>query len=85
MSNVVVYGTTLCPYCQMAKRLLGQKNVEFTDILVDRVEGARQEMVAKSDGRHSVPQIFINDTHIGGFTDMLALDKQGKLDSLLFE
>jgi len=83
MADVVVYSSGFCPYCQWAKRLLGEKKVEFTEIRIDQVEGAQQEMLQKSNGQQSVPQIFIGDTHVGGYTDMVALDKEGKLDPLI--
>lgn len=83
MAEVTVYSSGFCPYCQWAKRLLGEKNAEFTEIRIDQVEGAQQEMLSKSNGQMTVPQIFIGDTHVGGYTDMVALDKQGKLDPLL--
>jgi len=83
MSEVVIYSSEFCPYCTWAKNLLNTKKAGYTEIRIDRVEGAQQEMLAKSNGQMSVPQIFIGDTHVGGYTDMLQLDKNGELDPLL--
>jgi glutaredoxin 3 len=82
MTNVVIYSTKVCPYCEQAKQLLRQKNVAYTEFLVDTSPEKRDEMIAKS-GRRSVPQIFINDQHIGGCDDLYAANKSGKLDKLL--
>jgi glutaredoxin 3 len=81
---VVMYATGWCPYCQRARALLQSKGVAFTEIDVEAVPGARDEMRARS-GRTSVPQIFIGERHIGGFDDTKALDDQGGLDPLLTE
>lgn len=83
MAEVVVYSSGFCPYCQWAKRMLGEKNVDFSEIRIDQIEGAQQEMLSKSNGQVTVPQIFIGETHVGGYTDMVALDKAGKLDPLI--
>ncbi len=83
MSEVVIYSSEFCPYCTWAKNLLNTKKTSYTEIRIDQVEGAQQEMLAKSNGQMSVPQIFIGDTHVGGYTDMLQLDKNGELDPLL--
>ena len=83
MSNsVVLYSTRFCPYCVRAKALLAKKGVEFKDISVDGDVELRREMMAKS-GQHTVPQIWIGEQHIGGCDELFALEKQGKLDSLL--
>lgn len=81
-NNVVLYSTRFCPYCVRAKALLTKKGAEFKDIQVDNNVELRREMMAKS-GRHTVPQIWIGEQHIGGCDELFALDKQGKLDSLL--
>lgn len=82
MANVVLYGTQACPYCVRAEQLLARKGVEPRKIDVGADALGRQEMLQRS-GRRSVPQIFINDTHIGGFDDLAALDRSGHLDPLL--
>lgn len=82
MVSVVIYTTGYCPYCVKAKLLLNNKNVPFTEYLIDSQPELRDQMIKKS-GRHTVPQIFINEQHIGGCDDLYALDAQGKLDPLL--
>lgn len=82
MPRVKMYTTAACPYCVNAKKLLAQKGVEVEEIRVDREPQLRQEMMEKSKQR-TVPQIWIGDTHVGGFTDLWALDKNGKLDDML--
>jgi glutaredoxin 3 len=82
MSNVVMYTTQWCGYCAAARELLRSKGVEFEDIDVDADSALRQEMMDKSGGR-TVPQIFINNEPIGGYSDIAALEEQGKLDTLL--
>lgn len=81
--KVEVYTWRTCPYCISAKELLEQKNVEFIEYRIDGDESARSQMAKRANGRRSVPQIFIDDQHIGGCDDMYYLDSQGKLDQLL--
>lgn len=80
--SVVVYSKQYCPYCVMAKRLLVGKGVDFTEISVDSDQAMMQKMMSES-GQRTVPQIWIGTTHVGGFDDMAALERQGKLDALL--
>ena len=82
MPKVVLFGTLLCPYCFAAKRLMNQKNIDFEEIRIDGKPNLKQEMIAKS-GRFTVPQIFINDYHVGGYDDLLEHSKSGKLLTLL--
>ena len=82
MAHVVVYLTPFCPYCIRAKQLLNHKGVAFEEIRVDRDMHKRHEMERLSQ-RTSVPQIFIDDMHIGGYDDLSALDMHDKLDPLL--
>lgn len=83
MTKITMYSTQVCPFCVMAERLLTSKGVAITEkILVDKDPTLRDEMIAKT-GRRTVPQIFINETHVGGFDDLSALDRAGKLDPLL--
>ncbi|MEH6543979.1 MAG: glutaredoxin 3 [Porticoccaceae bacterium] len=79
---VVLYSTRFCPYCIAARRFLKAKSVEFEDIAVDGDHQLRQEISDRS-GQHTVPQIWIGERHIGGFTDMQALERSGELDVLL--
>lgn len=82
MANIIIYTTTVCPYCVRAKSLLQRKGVEFTEIKITD-SATKEEMIKKSGGRMTVPQIFINDQHIGGCDDLYSLDAAGKLDELL--
>ena len=82
MSKIEVYSATYCPYCVRAKELLKKKGVEFVEYIVD-VDTPKREEMEKRSQRRTVPQIFINDQHIGGCDDLYALDKAGKLDPLL--
>ena len=82
MAKVVMYTKEQCPYCRMAKDLLASKQVSVEEIRVDQNPQLRTEMMQKS-GQRTVPQIWIGEYHVGGFTDLWALDKQGKLDGLL--
>jgi glutaredoxin 3 len=82
ITAVVIYTSAFCPYCSWARRMLSQKGVEFEEIRVDRDPEQRALMVTRS-GRTSVPQIFIGDLHVGGYDDMAALDREGRLDPLL--
>lgn len=82
-ARVLMYSTAVCPYCIMAERLLKAKGVETIEkVRVDLDPQQRAEMMQKT-GRRTVPQIYIGDTHVGGFDDLSALDREGKLDSLL--
>ncbi|WP_045224240.1 glutaredoxin 3 [Methyloterricola oryzae] len=83
MNKVVMYSTAICPFCLMAERLLRSKGVEDIEkIRVDLDPQLRVEMMEKTR-RRTVPQIYIGDTHVGGFDDLAALDRAGKLDALL--
>ncbi len=82
MTNILIYTANRCGYCVMAKRLLDSKNVAYTEINVDERDGQREEMMRKTQ-RRTVPQIYIGDFHVGGFDDLNALNKAGKLDELL--
>ena len=83
MKPVRIYTTPICPYCVRAKSLLTKKGapVEEVDVFMD--ESARDEMLAKSGGARTVPQIFIGDTHVGGCDELYALEREGELDPLL--
>ena len=83
MKPITIYTTPLCPYCVRAKSLLGKKGVLYDEVDVMMDLKAREEMLAKSGGARTVPQIFIGETHVGGCDDLYALDREGKLDPLL--
>lgn len=84
MADVVMYGTRSCPYCLGARQFFGSRGIDYEDIRVDEQPARREEMRTRGGGR-TVPQIWINTTHIGGFTDLLALDREGRLETLLKE
>ena len=83
MKRIEIYTTRYCPYCIAAKRLLSQKGVDFTEIDVSTDAKGRSRMVARANGRMTVPQIFIGPIHVGGYDDLYALDQAGQLDVLL--
>ncbi len=83
MQPVKIYTSPLCGFCHAAKRLLTSKGVSFAEIDVMREPDKRAEMMGRSGGRHTVPQIFVGQTHVGGCDDLYALERSGKLDPLL--
>jgi glutaredoxin 3 len=83
VKKVVMYSTQVCPYCQMAERLLKSRGVaEVEKVLIDREPGKREEMMTRT-GRRTVPQVYIGETHVGGYDDLSALDRKGGLVPLL--
>ena len=82
MKKITIYSTRICPYCVRAKNFFNKKNLEYTEIMIDRDPEQMREMMEKS-GRQSVPQIFIGDYHVGGFDDLIEHDMDGKLEGLL--
>jgi len=83
MPQVTMYSTTVCPYCVMAEKLLLKKGVSNLEkILIDR-EPTQREIMMTRTSRRTVPQIYIGETHVGGYDDLVALDRAGKLDPLL--
>ena len=83
MSKIEVYSTAVCPYCVAAKNLLKARGLEWTEVRVDTDPSQREAMLARSGGARTVPQIFINDRHVGGFDDLAAADRSGRLAELL--
>ena len=83
MADIVIYTKPGCPYCVAAKALLERKGVEFTEIVASNDPEKKQEMIRRSNGRMTFPQIFIGEKHIGGSDDLHALDRKGELDPLL--
>lgn len=83
MAEVTIYTTQICPYCYRAKQLLQSKGVAYREIDVAMDAALKREMIEKAGGRRTVPQVFINGTHVGGCDDLYALDRQGGLDTLL--
>lgn len=83
MTTVEIYTKAFCPYCSRAKRLLDDKGVAYEEFDITMSGSKRAEMVQRADGRSTVPQIFIGGAHIGGSDDLAALERAGRLDSLL--
>lgn len=83
MPNVEIYSTAICPYCMAAKNLLKQRGLEFTEIRIDQDVAKRDEMLARSQQRRTVPQIFVNGEHVGGYDDLVAADRGGRLAELI--
>lgn len=83
MKSVEIYTSPFCGFCHAAKRLLSQKGISFSEIDVAGQPERRQEMLSRSNGRHTVPQIFVGDVHVGGCDDLYALERSGKLDPLI--
>lgn len=83
MSKVVIYSKSWCSFCMRAKNLLNSKGIAFDEIDVEQERALEAEMVERAGGLRSVPQIFIDGKHIGGYDDMAALDAQGRLDPML--
>lgn len=79
---ITIYSSAICPYCVAAKNFLKSKGKSWTEVRVDLDHAEREKMISLT-GRTSVPQIFIGDTHVGGYTDMMALHREGKLEPLL--
>jgi len=83
MAKVEVYSGDMCPYCVRAKALLTKKGVAFTEYNVQREQDRRDEMLKRAKGSRTIPQIFINDRHVGGCDELYALERKGELDSWL--
>lgn len=83
MVSVEMYSTAICPYCVAAKNLLKQKGMDYTEIRVDTDRQRYEEMLARTGGRRSVPQIFVNGVFVGGFDDLVAADRSGKLAEIV--
>lgn len=83
MAKVLIYTKAFCPYCARAMRLLGEKTVHVEEVDITLGGPGRAEMLARSNGRTTVPQIFVGEQHVGGFDDLAALERAGKLDTLL--
>ena len=83
MKSVTIYTGPLCNYCEAAKKLLARNNVEYKEINITTVDGAMDEMIAKANGKRTIPQIFFDEQHMGGYDDVRALEKDNKLQDLL--
>ena len=83
MKSVTIYTGPLCNYCEAAKRLLTRNNVDYKEINIATVDGAMDEMISKANEKRTIPQIFFDDQHMGGYDDVRALEKDNKLQDLL--
>ena len=83
MKNITIYTGPMCNYCEAAKKLLSRNNAVFNEIDISKVDGAMDEMIKKANGKRTIPQIFFNDQHIGGYDEVRALEKGNKLQDLL--
>ena len=83
MKSVTIYTGPLCNFCDAEKRLLARNNAEYKEINIATTDGAMDEMIKKANGRRTVPQIFFDEQHIGGYDDIRALEKENKLQDLL--
>ena len=83
MKNVTVYTGPMCNFCDAAKRLLNRNNIPYKEINIALEQGKREEMLEKSNGRKTIPQIFFNELHIGGYQELRELEKKGELQDLV--
>ena len=83
MKNVTVYMGPMCAFCDAAKRLLNRKNIPYKEINIAIEEGKMDEMLSKSSGKSTIPQIFFDNHHVGGYEELRALEKENKLENLL--
>ena len=83
MKNVTVYMGPMCAFCDAAKRLLTKKNIPYKEINIALDEDKREEMIKKSSGKRTIPQIFIEEHHVGGYVELRALENKGELDNLI--
>jgi glutaredoxin 3 len=83
MKSVTIYTGPLCNYCEAAKKLLTRNNVKYKEINITTVDGAMDEMISKANGKRTIPQIFFDEQHMGGYDDVRTLEKENKLQDLL--
>ena len=83
MKNIIMYTGPMCNFCDAAKRLFSRNNIKYEEIDITSKDGLRDEMIKKSNGRRTVPQIFIDDHHVGGYQELRALEKENKLKELI--
>ena len=83
MKNITMYSGPMCAFCDAAKRLLLRNNLEFKEIDISSKDGLREEMIQKAKGKRTIPQIFFNDEHIGGYQELRTLEKNGELQNSL--
>ena len=83
MKNIIMYTGPLCNFCDAAKRLFSRNNIKFKEIDISSKDGLMDEMIKKSNGKRTIPQIFFDNLHIGGYQELRALEKNGELNNLL--
>ena len=83
MKNITMYTGPLCNFCDAAKRLLSRNNLKYEEIDISTKDGLRDEMIKKASGKRTIPQIFFDDHHVGGYVELRSLEKEGKLNDLL--
>tara|TARA_Y100000768_G_scaffold318950_1_gene254546 strand:- start:214 stop:468 length:255 start_codon:yes stop_codon:yes gene_type:complete len=83
MKNIIMYTGPLCNFCEAAKRLFVRNNLKFKEIDISTKDGLRDEMIQKSNGKRTIPQIFFDDYHVGGYVELRALEKNGELNNLV--
>ena len=83
MKNIIMYTGPMCNFCDAAKRLFSRNNIKYEEIHITSKDGLRDEMIKKSNGRRTIPQIFFDDYHVGGYVELRALEKENKLIDLL--
>jgi len=83
MKNITVYSGPLCNFCDAAKRLLARNNLAYKEIDISKEDGLRDEMIKKANGKRTIPQIFFDDRHVGGYVELRELEKKGKLKEIL--
>ncbi len=83
MKKITMYSGPLCNFCDAAKRLLSRNNLEYKEIDISTKDGLREEMIQKSNGKRTIPQIFFDDHHVGGYVELRELEKKGELNNLL--
>ena len=83
MKNITMYTCPMCNFCDAAKRLLSRNNLKYEEIDISSKDGLRDEMIKKANGKRTIPQIFFDDHHVGGYTELRELEKNGKLLNLI--
>ena len=83
MKNITMYSGPLCNFCEAAKRLLLRNNLDFKEIDISTQDGLKEEMIKKANGRRTIPQIFFDDHHVGGYQELRVLEKNGELKNLI--
>ena len=83
MKNITMYSGPLCSFCEAAKRLLARNNIKYQEIDISTKDNLRDEMIKKANGKRTIPQIFFDDYHVGGYVELRELEKSGKLHNLI--